>query len=69
MCTDLTPAQQQLATLMSQMSERAYRAQWMLNIEVELWRAMHAPGGGGAPHNLTPDDAAQLQTIAETCGG
>lgn len=69
MCTDLTPAQQKLATAMSELSERAYRAQWMLGIEMEIWKAMRAPDGGGVPHNLTPSEVAELRSLAETCGG
>lgn len=49
MCIDLTPAQQELASLMSHLSERAYRAQWMLNVEVELWTALQAPDGRAVP--------------------
>ena len=69
MCIDLTPAQQELASFMSQLSERAYRAQWMLNLEVELWLALHAPDGRTVPHNLTPTEVALLRSMGEACGG
>ena len=69
MCMDLTPAQQELATLRSHLSDRAYRAQWMQGIEVELWEAMHAPNGSRVSHSLTQNEAEQLRTMAETCGG
>lgn len=41
----------------------------MVGIEVELWNTMHAPDGGGVPHNLTPSEVVQLRSLAETCGG
>lgn len=54
---------------MSDLSERAYRAQWMLNVEVELWAALQAPDGRAVPHTLTPTEVANLWTMAEACGG
>jgi hypothetical protein len=65
----LTDEQKELADLMSEHSQAAYRAGWMLGIERELWEAMHAPGFGGVPLNLTAADVQRLTALSACCGG
>ncbi|WP_431047076.1 hypothetical protein [Roseateles sp. L2-2] len=66
---DLTSPQCALAEFMSELSERAYFAGWMTDIEVELWRALHSPAHRGAPLHLSPDDVQKLDTLSRQCGG
>ncbi len=40
MLKDLTENEQQLATFMSDLSERCYNAEWMLNLEYVLWNSI-----------------------------
>ena len=41
MLSDLTSKQKELANYMSELSEEAYNATWMLNLEYELWKLMN----------------------------
>jgi hypothetical protein len=41
----------------------------MQGIEREVWRAMHAPGFGGAPLSLTIEEVQQLYAMSAKCGG
>jgi hypothetical protein len=59
MLRDLTPAQLELAEYMSDLSEEAYCAGWMRDLEYALWDAAY---GGDAitvactsPRNIGPD--------------
>ncbi|WP_431258498.1 hypothetical protein ACQ86G_29040 [Roseateles chitinivorans] len=47
--SDLSPEQRELAKLISWISERRYRAGSRMNIEMEVWRALHVPDAGGPP--------------------
>lgn len=59
----------QLAKEMSDISELAYCAGWMLGLEFALWRAVQ--GGGKDYGMIVLDDGrlARLRTLSAQCGG
>jgi hypothetical protein len=69
MLSDLTSKQRDLADYMSELSEEAYCAGWMMGLEYALWDAVlrHSNEYGG----LTLHDAerSRLRGLAEGCGG
>jgi hypothetical protein len=69
MLDTLTPAQQELAEYMSQLSEQAYAAGWIEGLEYALWKALVE-----GPYNygcllLTDDHVRELKRLSEACGG
>jgi hypothetical protein len=66
---DLSSDQRDLASLISAISQRSYRAVWMQGIEVDVWHAMHASDGGGAPLNISPGEVQHLLDLSGRCGG
>lgn len=65
----LTQDQAQLAALISHISQRAYRAGWMLGIEAELWRAIQEGALGRPPLRLTAVESRRLQHLSSRCAG
>ncbi|TAJ14702.1 MAG: hypothetical protein EPO68_12645 [Planctomycetota bacterium] len=69
MLDELTPAQRELADCMSELSEAAYCAGWMLGLEYALWDAAH---GGLVEYGrlrMSPQSTARLRALSDACGG
>ncbi|ANH67998.1 hypothetical protein [Mitsuaria sp. 7] len=66
---DLSPPQRALAEFMSDLSERAYAAGWLADIEIELWRALHSPAYRGGRLRLSLEDVHALESLSTACGG
>ncbi len=69
MINDLTPTQRDLAELMSDISENAWRAGWMQGLEYELWTAVKSPAGGGTRRLDTQAQLERLSQLSKECGG
>jgi hypothetical protein len=54
---------------MAALSEEAYSAGWMQDIEFELWQAVLEGPRRCGHFDLTNDHVAKLSTLAEQCGG
>ena len=69
MLNDLSPEQRALADYMSELSEEAYHAGWMSDLEHVLWRAvMDGPFRYGHL-DLSPQHVQRLKSLSEWCGG
>lgn len=69
MLKDLDHDQRALAEYMSELSEQAYAAGWMVNLEHALWRAVeHGPYRYGNLQ-LTVDHVEALKRLSATCRG
>lgn len=66
---DLTPDQRELAQLISRISERHYFAEWMSEIEVQVWRALNAPQSREFALRLTESEVARLRELSVRCEG
>jgi hypothetical protein len=69
MINDLTPTQRDLAELMSDISENAWRAGWMQGLEYELWSAVKSPAGSGTRRLATQAQLERLNQLSKDCGG
>ena len=69
MLTDLTPDQRALAEYMSELSEQAYYAGWIGNLEHTLWRARTEGPFVFTRLVLTDAHVAKLRELNERCGG
>lgn len=69
MLSDLTPAQRELAVYMSQLSEEAYSAGWMEDLEYQLWRAISSGPFRYGQLTITPAHVRKLKSLSDTCGG
>jgi hypothetical protein len=69
MSSDLTDAQRALADRMSEISEEAFFAQWMLNLEFDLWRIVVDGHGRYGYCDLEPRDLHELRALSAACGG
>jgi len=70
MLADLTPKQRALADYMSEISELAWSAGWMQDLEFILWRAIHQEGHlrfGRVP--IRSEQTARLRHLSAQCGG
>ena len=65
MYTDLTEEQLKLADLMSCISEEAYCADWMANLEYVLWDATLNGGRKYGRYFITQKDIDQLIALCE----
>ncbi len=69
MLSDLTPAQRELAVYMSQLSEEAYSAGWMEDLEYQLWRALSSGPFRYGQLTLTPAPVQKLKSLSPTFRG
>lgn len=69
MINDLAPTQRDLAELMSDISENAWRAGWMQGLEYELWTAVKSPAGSGTRRLATQAQLERLSQLSNDCGG
>ncbi len=69
MLDDLTPAQRELATLISEISEQMWRACWMMGVEHELWAAVTSGAGKGVRPIPTQSQLDQLGRLSKDIGG
>lgn len=63
------PEARALAYYMSQISEAAYCAEWMLNLEHALWRAVNDGPFRYGQLELTPAQVGQLRHLSAACAG
>ena len=69
MFADLSPAQRQLAEFMSELSEEAYYAGWMVELEYTLWEALLDGRSEFGRLELTDEQRARLRQLSDACGG
>ncbi len=69
MLKDLTPDQRALAKYMSDVSEEAYCAGWMLDLELALWELVEGHRSSYGLIALTETQRITLRTLSERCGG
>jgi hypothetical protein len=65
----MTPEAEELREYMSELSEEAWRAGWMTNLEYDLWSVVQ---DGPAKYGWLALDAeriAKLRRLAASCGG
>jgi hypothetical protein len=67
MIDKLTPKQQQLANLMSDISEECYYAGWMTGLEYNLWDAIVNGEKKYGHGQITQDYIVQLIQISKNC--
>jgi hypothetical protein len=65
----LSPEARELATYMSELSEEAYCAGWMTDLEYELWDIVQTGPRKYGRLDITTDHIARLRTLADRCGG
>ena len=65
----LTPDQQALATIMSDISERSYAAGWMQGLEYALWHLLSVGKESFGHFKLSAMDRHRLLTLSTRCGG
>jgi hypothetical protein len=69
MLSDLTGDQRALADYMSMVSEEAFAASWLVDIEHLLWRAIEEPGFHHGRLMLTPQQSRELRVLSQRCDG
>ncbi len=69
MIQDLTPQQLALAQYMSELSEEAYSAGWMIGIEFELWVGVASRPFRDGRLELTATHIQKLSELSQCCGG
>jgi len=69
MLNELTPTQRDLAELMSDISEHAWRAGWMMGLEYELWQELTSATNGSVPPLATQEQLERLSQLSKACGG
>ncbi len=67
MLADLTPTQRALADQMSEISEDAYCAGWLVDLEYDLWQILI--GGQSVFGALSEPEIKQLRELSDACGG
>ena len=65
----MQPAVIELATYMSELSEQAWCAGWMQDLEFALWRAVTETPYHYGRLDLTAEHVARLRALSEACGG
>ncbi len=69
MLTSLNEQQRELATYMSTLSEQAFGAGWMKDLEYALWNVLTSgPCQYGHLH-ITTTHIERLRTLSRACGG
>lgn len=69
MLKDLTPPQRVLADYMSELSELAYSAGWMENLEYSLWRSVETGPYRYGRLDLTAEQIEKLKQLSALCRG
>jgi hypothetical protein len=69
MINDLTPTQRDLAKLMSEISESAWRAVWMQGLEYELWTEVQSTPNARTRRLASPAQLERLSQLSGACGG
>jgi hypothetical protein len=69
MLPDLTDTQRALAEAMSDISEEAYCAGWMSDLEFDLWRVVVAGEEQYGWYTLDEATVSRLRRLSEECGG
>jgi hypothetical protein len=66
---NLAPSQRDLADFMSRLSERAWFAGWMSNLEYHLWDALVGGPRDYGRIRISDADAVQLLALSNACRG
>lgn len=66
---DLSVEAQVLADTMSSISEAAWCAGWMSDLEFDLWAAIHGENRGYRRAILDDSEVAKLKWLSQACGG
>ena len=69
MLTALTREQRELADFMSELSEQAFSAGWMDDLEYALWHAVTTGPFRYGQLNITPAHIEKLNSLSAACGG
>jgi hypothetical protein len=69
MLSDLTLNQRALADYMSELSEEAYCAGWMMDLEYDLWNAVLGHSNEYGRLALGDAEISRLNKLAKECGG
>ena len=70
MLRDLTPSQRELADYMSELSEEAYCAGWMHDLEYELWQVLQSDSPSRFGRLVASDDQLyKLRSLSSACEG
>jgi hypothetical protein len=65
----MNPSAQALWEYMSELSESAYAAAWMEDLEFALWQAVREGPCTYGLLNITQEHIAKLRTLSTACGG
>jgi hypothetical protein len=65
----MKPEEKQLADYMSDLSERAYCASWMVGLEYVLWSAVIDCPRKYGRLDITDEHIAKLKELSDACGG
>ena len=68
MLSDLNQDQLQLEELMSQISEEAYSAGWMIWLEYALWGILNGSKRNYGRHVVSEVELLQLKCLSDKCG-
>jgi hypothetical protein len=66
MLVDLTPEQRQLASIMSEVSEKCFSAGWIMNLEYVLWHALKNGERKYGHDTITKSDIQVLNQISSS---
>lgn len=69
MLDDLTAKQRALAEYMSELSEEAYCAGWLEDLEFSLWRIVLDGSGRFGFMEITTEHVSNLKEFSRLCGG
>ena len=69
MLSELSPEVLALAEYMSSLSENAWCAGWMHDLEFDLWAAVRGEKKGYARTTFNADEIAKLKALSDACGG
>jgi hypothetical protein len=67
MLNDLNEDQRKLAQLMSEISERCYRAGWMEGLEFALWDVVNGGNRKYGQHEISQVEIDELRSLSEKC--
>ena len=69
MLSELTPSQRALADHMSDLSEEAYCAGWLIGLEFILWEAVLGREEDDARLPFSEEEIERLRDLSEACSG